>query len=106
MNLFREPLLQLSEYESIQKNLSDNKGPVYVEGCVDAQKTHWMASFAEEYPFRLIITHSEKRIIVFLIKMCGIIRPGTLFFTAQMSMVRRWSENGWLSFKNFLNMSR
>ena len=62
MNLFREPLLQLSEYESIQKNLSDNKGPVYVEGCVDAQKTHWMASFAEEYPFRLIITHSEKRV--------------------------------------------
>lgn len=62
MKLFREPLLQLSEYESIQKNLKDRQWPVYVEGCVDAQKTHWMASFSEEYPFKLIVTHSEKRV--------------------------------------------
>ena len=62
MKLFREPLLQLSEYEDIRKNLADHKGPVYVEGCVDAQKTHWMASFSEEYPFKLIVTHSEKRV--------------------------------------------
>lgn len=36
-------------------------GPIYAEGCVDAQKTHWMASFSEDYPFKLIVTHSEKR---------------------------------------------
>lgn len=28
---------------------------------MDAQKTHWMASFSEDYPFKLIVTHSEKR---------------------------------------------
>ena len=44
MKLFREPLLQLSEYENICKNLENNECTVYVEGCVDAQKTHWMAS--------------------------------------------------------------
>ena len=60
MRLFREPLLQLSEYESIRKNLQERECPVYVEGCVDAQKTHWMSSFSEEYPFKLIVTHSEK----------------------------------------------
>lgn len=62
MKLFREPLLQLNEYSSICQNLVDNDYPVYVEGCVDAQKTHWMASFSEEYPIKLIITHSEKRV--------------------------------------------
>ena len=62
MRLFREPLLQLSEYEQIQRNLKEKHCPVYVEGCVDAQKTHWMASFSEEYPFKLIVTHSEKRV--------------------------------------------
>lgn len=62
MRLFREPLLQLSEYEQIQRNLKEKHCPVYVEGCVDAQKTHWMASFSEEYSFKLIVTHSEKRV--------------------------------------------
>lgn len=62
MRLFREPLLELSEYEQIQKDLQEKRGPVYVEGCVDAQKTHWMASFSENYPFKLIVTHSEKRV--------------------------------------------
>ncbi|MFR1762373.1 CarD family transcriptional regulator, partial [Frisingicoccus sp.] len=62
MKLFREPLLQLSEYENICKNLENNECTVYVEGCVDAQKTHWMASFSEDYPFKLIVTHSEKRV--------------------------------------------
>ena len=61
MKLFREPLLELSEYEQIQRDLKEKRCPVYVEGCVDAQKTHWMASFSEEYPFKLIVTHSEKR---------------------------------------------
>ena len=64
MKLFREPLLQLSEYEDIRKNLEDSVGPVYVEGCVDTQKTHWMASFSEDYPFKLIVTPSEKRVNV------------------------------------------
>ena len=62
MKLFREPLLQLSEYEEIRKDLMEQRCPVYVEGCVDAQKTHWMASFSEDYPFKLIVTHSEKRV--------------------------------------------
>ncbi|MDD3221849.1 MAG: transcription-repair coupling factor [Clostridia bacterium] len=62
MKLFREPLLQLNEYSSICQNLAGKDYPVYVEGCVDAQKTHWMASFSEEYPIKLIITHSEKRV--------------------------------------------
>jgi len=62
VKLFREPLLQLNEYSSICQNLAGKDYPVYVEGCVDAQKTHWMASFSEEYPIKLIITHSEKRV--------------------------------------------
>ena len=62
VRLFREPLLQLSEYENIRKNLKENECPVGVEGCVDAQKTHWMASFSQDYPVKLIITHSEKRV--------------------------------------------
>ena len=62
MRLFREPLLQLSEYENIRKNLQEKECPVGVEGCVDAQKTHWMASFSGDYPVKLIITHSEKRV--------------------------------------------
>ena len=55
MKLFREPLLELGEYERIQENLRDLECPVWIDGCVDAQKTHWMASFSEEYLFKLII---------------------------------------------------
>ena len=62
MKLFREPLLELGEYERIQENLRDLECPVWIDGCVDAQKTHWMASFSEEYLFKLIITHNEKRV--------------------------------------------
>ena len=62
MRLFREPLFQLNEYECVRKDLEEGRYPVYVEGCVDAQKTHWMASFTEDYPFKLIVTHSEKRV--------------------------------------------
>ena len=62
MKLFREPLLSLNEYECACKDLKEGRYPVYVEGCVDAQKTHWMASFTEEYPFKLIVTHSETRV--------------------------------------------
>lgn len=62
MKLFREPLRQLSEYSSICENLKKSEYPVYVEGCVDGQKTHWMASFSEDYPVKLIITHSDKRL--------------------------------------------
>lgn len=61
MKLFKEPLLQLKEYEDIRENLEKWECPILVEGCVDAQKNHWIASFSQDYPFKLIVVHSEKR---------------------------------------------
>lgn len=61
MKLFREPLRGLNEYEHIRENLKKRECPILVEGCVEAQKNHWMASFSEDFPFKLIVTHSEKR---------------------------------------------
>ena len=106
MNLFIEPLSELSEYESIRKNLKDGMGPVFVEGCVDAQKVHWMASFSESYAYKLIVTHSEKRVkeiyenYRFFDKNIMVYQQGILFFRVRMCMVRRWSNSVFPPLKN------
>ena len=60
MKVLRECLNQLIDFEQMQKELRDKKA-IAVSGCVDSQKVHFMWGLSEDFPYRVIITHSEIR---------------------------------------------
>ena len=60
MKVLRECLNQLTDFEQMQKELRDKKA-IAVSGCVDSQKVHFMRGLSEDFPYRVIITHSEIR---------------------------------------------
>lgn len=60
MKVLRECLNQLTDFEQMQKELRDKK-TISVSGCVDSQKVHFMWGLSEDFPYRVIITHSELR---------------------------------------------
>ena len=60
MKVLRECLNQLTDFEQMQKELRDKKA-IAVSGCVDSQKVHFMWGLSEDFPYRVIITHSEIR---------------------------------------------
>lgn len=61
MKAFTSPLHELGEFEELQKALKTNTGVLEVTGCIDAQKTHFMSTLAENVHTKLIITYSEQR---------------------------------------------
>lgn len=60
MRVLRECLNGLTDFEQIQQDIRDKK-PIAVSGCVDSQKAHFMWALSEDFPFRIVITHSEIR---------------------------------------------
>ena len=60
MRVLRECLNGLTDFEQIQQDIR-NKKPIAVSGCVDSQKAHFMWALSEDFPFRIVITHSEIR---------------------------------------------
>ena len=61
MKAFTEPLKELGEFESIRDSLKKQKGMTEVQGCIDAQKAHFIYGLSEDFPFRVIVTYSELR---------------------------------------------
>ena len=61
MKAFTEPLKALGEFESIRDSLKKQKGMTEVQGCIDAQKAHFIYGLSEDSPFRVIVTYSELR---------------------------------------------
>lgn len=59
--VFRTPLLELGEFEEIQKNIEKAKGVVELEGCVDAQKLHMIYGLQDADALRLIVTYEESK---------------------------------------------
>ena len=58
---FVNPLTELIEYEELNQNVRNRKGPVQVSGCLDSQKVHLMQEIQEEIPWKLVITYDESR---------------------------------------------
>ena len=83
MKAFTEPLKALGEFESIRDSLKKQKGMTEVQGCIDAQKAHFIYGLSEDFLFRVIVTYSELRarrsttITAVLIRTCCSFRPGT-----------------------------
>lgn len=54
-----------------------------MQGCIDAQKAHFIYGLSEDFLFRVIVTYSELRaresttITAVLIRTCCSFRPGT-----------------------------
>lgn len=63
MRVLTEPLRELAEFESIQKNLQQGEGKcVSLSGCVDSQKLHMIYGLGETFRYKLIVTHNERRV--------------------------------------------
>ena len=63
MRVLTEPLRELAEFESIQKNLQQGRGTcVSLSGCVDSQKLHMVYGLGESFRCKLIVTHNERRV--------------------------------------------
>lgn len=62
MEALRAPLRELGEFSEIQDKLKSKKPVVLsLSGCVDSQKVHMIHGLGEDFPFKLILTYSEKR---------------------------------------------
>ena len=66
MNSITAPLAELKEFQEIKERLGrrrkdDTKGALFVCGCIDSQKAHFIKGIGEDFPCRLIITHQEAR---------------------------------------------
>lgn len=60
MKVLRDCLNELTDFLQMQKDLRDGN-TISVSGCVDSQKVHFMWGLSEDFPYRVIITHSEIR---------------------------------------------
>ena len=61
MKAFREPLMELAEFETVQKKCKKEKGILQFAGCVNSQKTHMMYALGDGFDFKIIATSSEMK---------------------------------------------
>ena len=54
-----QPLLELQEFEEIQKNIEKDEMPVHVTGCFDSQKCQFMAALGQTYTYKVILAENE-----------------------------------------------
>lgn len=59
MNIFMQPLVELSEYENIRKDMQSNAYPIHVTGCVEGQKCQFINGIGEGYKYKVIIVPDE-----------------------------------------------
>ena len=55
------PLLELAEFETVQKKRKEQKGILQFAGCVNSQKTHMMYALSDGFDFKIIATSSEMK---------------------------------------------
>ncbi len=61
MQAFVAPLLELAEFESIQKKRKERKGILQIAGCVTSQKTHMMHALSDGFKNKIIAVSSETK---------------------------------------------
>lgn len=61
MNTFTQPLFELKEFAQVRKNLEAGQTPVYVTGCIDSQKCHFIYGLSEQARYRVIVTYNETK---------------------------------------------
>ena len=61
MQAFIAPLVELAEFESVQKKRKEQKGIIQFSGCVNSQKTHMMYALSDGFDFKIIAVSSEMK---------------------------------------------
>ncbi|MBY0757795.1 transcription-repair coupling factor [Sellimonas caecigallum] len=61
MKAFTEPLLELAEFETIQKTKKQKTGLLQIAGCTGSQKTHLAYALAEDGTRSLYVLSNEER---------------------------------------------
>ena len=61
MKAFGAPLMELAEFETVQKKCKKEKGILQFAGCVNSQKTHMMYALGDGFDFKIIATSSEMK---------------------------------------------
>ena len=61
MKAFTSPLLELAEFEEIQKKCLKKSGMTILSGCVTSQKTHMVYALSDGCPRTVIVLSSEEK---------------------------------------------
>lgn len=61
MQAFIAPLVELAEFETVQKKRKEQKGIIQFSGCVNSQKTHMMYALSDGFDFKIIAVSSEMK---------------------------------------------
>lgn len=61
MKAFIAPLMELAEFETVQKKCKKEKGILQFAGCVNSQKTHMMYALGDGFDTKIIATSSEMK---------------------------------------------
>ncbi len=61
MQALLAPLLELADYQEIQKSRRDGEGLIQIAGCVNSQKTHLMYALGDGCEYRVIAFSSEEK---------------------------------------------
>ncbi len=61
MKAFIAPLMELAEFETVQKKCKKEKGILQFAGCVNSQKTHMMYALGDGFNFKIIAVSSEMK---------------------------------------------
>ncbi|MCI8270437.1 MAG: transcription-repair coupling factor [Lachnospiraceae bacterium] len=59
--IFVNPLTELIEYEELNRQLEDGRGPVQVSGCMDSQKVHLIQETVPAASWKLVVTYDDSR---------------------------------------------
>ena len=59
--IFANPLEELVEFQEMNRDLEQGKGPLQVSGCVDSQKVHLISETAGSLRWKLIVTYDDSR---------------------------------------------
>ena len=61
MTAFVAPLMELAEFEAVQKKSRKEKGILQFVGCVNSQKTHMMYALSDGFEFKIIAASSDMK---------------------------------------------
>jgi len=56
---FTEPLSELKEFPKIQTDIRLGHVPVYIDGCMETQKCHFMKALSENFKYKIIVTYND-----------------------------------------------
>ena len=59
--IFANPLEELAEFQDMNKELNEGRGPLQVSGCVDSQKAHLISETGGAKRWKLIVTYDDSR---------------------------------------------